>query len=177
VIGTTIACALALAGCGSQKHGKPLAKRRQSEASVQGAGVPPSAIAVIDGWADALREGHLRRAAAYWALPSVLVNGPNSSGRFSVLRIDTLAQALAADETLPCAATLRTTSLSGDFIQAGFTLSPRRGVAASDDCAGPASVDLLIRGGLILHWIRVPLTGGNRGGGEPATQAQPATSI
>jgi hypothetical protein len=166
--------ALAIAGCGGARAHSPTSAARD-RGSVRGAGVPASAIAVIEGWANALRNGHVKRAAAYWADPSILVNGPDSSGHYTVIRIETEAQALAADETLPCGARLRSSARSGAFIKADFTLGPRAGVAASKACAGSASVDFLIREGLIVHWIRAPLR--SSAPGEPAVPAAESTAV
>ncbi len=168
--------ALSLTACGSSKP-HPAAHAKPHRSSVQGAGVPASAIAVIEGWANALRSGHAKRAAAYWADPSILINGPDSAGHYTIIRIESEHQALAADETLPCGATLRSSSRSGAFIKANFTLSPRAGVAASAGCGGPASVDFLIREGLIVHWIRAPIGSSSPGGGEPALAAPEASPV
>jgi hypothetical protein len=154
-------------GCGSSTSHHAAKKQGKARPGVEGAGVPASAIAVIQGWANALREGHPKRAAAYWADPSVLINGPDSSGHYSVIRIETERQAIIADDTLPCGATLRSSSRDGDFIRANFTLSPRPGVAQSAGCSGPASVDFLIRDGLIVHWIRSSSTPGSPSSKEP----------
>lgn len=126
----------------------------------RGVGVSASAAAVIKGWSDALREGDPQRGAAYWALPSVMINGPDVAGRFSLIHIRTVRDALMADETLSCAATLLSTSRSGEYVKADFMLSARAGSGTSSGCRGPASVDFVIRNAHIVRWLRAPLASG-----------------
>jgi hypothetical protein len=123
----------------------------------RGPGVSASSVVVIKSWTDALRTGHLALAAAYWAHPSAMVNGPDASGRFTVIRIHDTHDALIADETLSCGATLRGAGRKGPYIEAAFTLGPRTGPGAgSAGCRGPALVDFLIRDGHIVRWLRAP---------------------
>ena len=128
-----------------------------STATVQGAGVPGSAVAVIKGWADALRAGQLARASAYFAHPSAMINGIDAAGHLTLIRILTDHDALIADESLPCGARLRRTARNGPYIEADFELTSRTGAGAnSSGCAGPARVDFLISGGHIVRWLRAP---------------------
>lgn len=156
--------ALLLAACGKSD----IAKRASSGAAEKvqrGPGVSPSAVAVIEGWTDALRSGHPARAASYWAHPSAMVNGPDASGRFTVIRIHDTHDALIADETLSCGATLRGAGRKGPYVEAAFTLGPRTGPGAnSTGCRGPALVDFLIRHGHIERWLRAPDGAAPRGG-------------
>jgi hypothetical protein len=150
-----IALALSTGACGK---GSP-AKRASA---AQGAGVPAATVAVIEGWTDALRDGHLGRAAAYWAHPSEMVNGPDESGRLTLIQIRSEHDALLADETLSCGATLHATVRSGRYVRAVFVLGLRSGAgAAKSGCSGPASVDFLIRDGHIVRWLRAPAGGGS----------------
>lgn len=153
--------ALALCSCGKSN----LTTRASASTSTtgrkapRGAGVPASAAAVIEGWANALRAGHPKRAAAYWAHPSVMVNSADSAGQIAVLRIDSARGALIADDTLSCGATLSGTSRDGEYVHAEFTLSIRKGAGASSSgCSGPAAVDFLIRKKHIVRWLRAPTT-------------------
>ncbi len=148
---------LSVAGCGK---GSSTARGRVAR-SVQGAGVAASSVTVIEGWAKALREGHPRRAAAYWARPSEMVNGPDASGRLTLIHIDSEHDALLADASLSCGATLHATTRSGKYVRAVFLLGLRSGAGASKSgCSGPASVDFLIRDGHIVRWLRAPVAGG-----------------
>ncbi len=166
-----LALALGLPGCGKSGSAAPVPKP-----GTQGPGVPAAAVVVIAGWADALREGHTQRAAALWALPSVMVNGTDESGHLALIHIRSEHGALLADESLPCGATLRATARSGEYVRASFTLSSRRGPGAgSSGCHGQASVDFLIRRGHIVRWLRAPTVptappGGETGGGGAAAQ-------
>lgn len=150
-------CALSIAACGKGSN----TVRGGFVRSVQGAGVPAASVTVIEGWSNALREGHVQRAAAYWARPSEMVNGPDASGRLTLIHIDSEHDALLADESLSCGATLHTTARSGKYVRATFLLELRMGPGASaSGCNGPASVDFLIRDGHIVRWLRAPAAGG-----------------
>jgi hypothetical protein len=154
-----------LAGCGS-------AGSTTSDGATRGAGVTAAAAKTIDDWAVALRTGHPLRAAAAWALPSAMVNGPDASGQITVIHIHSAHDALIADETLSCGATLRKTTRSGPYIRAEFTLSVRSGPGASKSgCSGPAAVDFLIRKQRIVRWLRAP--DGSGGSAAPPT-AEPS---
>jgi hypothetical protein len=126
---------------------------------------------VIAGWANALRAGEPKRAAAYWAHPSVMVNGPDANGQITLIHISNSRQAQLADETLSCGAKLRHTRRSGSYVEGEFTLSLRRGTGAStSECSGPASVDFLIQKGHIVRWLRAPVGASTApGGGAPST--------
>jgi hypothetical protein len=179
-----VCAALALGACGKSGGGTSTGAGKAGGA--QGSGVSSSAVAVIKGWADALRDGHPRRAAAYWARPSVMVNGPDSSGRVTLIHIDSEHDALLADATLSCGATLRRTARRGAYVRATFALSVRKGPGASTaGCSGPASVDFAIRAKRIVRWLRAPSDtapppsgqGGAEPRGEPAGGAAGAQSI
>ena len=149
--------ALSVAACGKGSSGAPSSFAQ----GIQGAGVAASSVTVIEGWTNALRAGHARRAAAYWAHPSEMVNGPDASGRLTLIHIRSERDALLADESLSCGATLHATTQSGKYVRAIFLLGPRSGAGASKSgCSGPASVDFLIRDGHIVRWLRAPVAGG-----------------
>ena len=149
--------ALSVAACGKGSNAAPAGFAK----GVQGAGVAASSVAVIEGWATALREGHTQRAAAFWAHPSEMVNGPDESGRVTLIHIRSERDAVLADESLSCGATLHATTNSGKYVRAIFLLGLRSGAGASKSgCSGPASVDFLIHDGHIVRWLRAPLAGG-----------------
>jgi hypothetical protein len=148
---------LSVAACGKGSSTAPAGFAK----GIEGAGVAASSVTVIEGWANALREGHARRAAAYWALPSDMVNGPDASGHLTLIHIDSEHDALLADESLSCGATLHATTRSGKYVRATFLLGLRGGAGASKSgCSGAASVDFLIRDGHIVRWLRAPVAGG-----------------
>jgi hypothetical protein len=143
-----------------------------------GPGVPASAVAVIDGWANALRTGRLQQAAGYWAHPSAMVNGVDTSGQLALIPIRTQRDALGADETLPCGATLRGTTTNGRYVKAVFVLGGRTGVPSNGSCSGVAAVDFLIERGHIERWLRAPLNSSPAPGAPgPGREPAPATSV
>ena len=99
-----------------------------------------------------------------------MVNGPDESGRLTLIHIRSEHDALLADETLSCGATLHATVRSGPYVQALFLLVPRSGSDASNgNCIGPASVDFVIRDAHIVRWLRPPLAEGSAP--PPATES------
>ena len=149
--------ALSIGACGKGSRTAPPGFAK----GIEGAGGAATSVTVIEGWANALREGHTRRAAAYWAHPSEMVNGPDESGRLTLIHIRSERDALLADESLSCGATLHATTRDGKYVRAIFLLGLRTGAGASKSgCSGPASVDFLIRDGHIVRWLRAPVAGG-----------------
>jgi hypothetical protein len=164
-----LAVALTAGACGK---GSRAASAHTSAA--QGPGVPAATVAVIEGWANALRAGQPKRAAAFWAFPSVMVNGPDESGRLTLIHIRNERDAVLADETLSCGATLHATVRSGKYVRAIFLLGLRSGTGASKSgCSGPAGVDFLVRKGHIVRWLRAPVSVATPSGSEPAKPAKP----
>jgi hypothetical protein len=112
------------------------------------------AISVIKAWSSALRRGDVNGAAAYFALPSVFVNG---SGPSPVIRIHNLAQARLVNETLPCGAKFISAARAGRYVNALFALTSRPGPGGSDCGSGAgqtARVNFVISHGKIVAWIR-----------------------
>jgi hypothetical protein len=135
-------------------------------------------VNVIRAWADALRRGNLLLAARYFALPSEMINGGGSNGQVIVLRIKTLPQAVYANATLPCGARFVSADQRGPYVNALFRLTGRHGPGGSS-CSGgvgqTARTNFVIRGGLIVEWIRAPDDpGDNRAPGQP-TPTVPST--
>ena len=132
-------------------------------------GIHPSAadVTVIRAWADALRRGDVRAAARYFALPSVMINGADASGDALVIAIHTLAQAQAANASLPCGAQLISADQRGRYVNALFRLTGRPGLGGSSCDTGvgeTARTNFVIAHGLILEWIRAPDDPGDNGG-------------
>jgi hypothetical protein len=140
-------------------------------------GIPAAApaVSVIRGWSDALRRGDVRGAARYFALPSVMINGTDSSGEALVIAIGTSAQAEAANASLPCGARLLSTDQRGRFVNALFRLTGRPGRGGTD-CGGGAGTtartNFVIVHGRIVEWLRAPSDPGDNG--TPRTPGQPA---
>jgi hypothetical protein len=144
-------------------------------------GVPaaPSAVSVIRAWADALRRGDVRTAARYFALPSVMVNGSDTSGAALVIAIDTRAQAEAANSTLPCGARLISADQRGRYVNALFRLTGRPGPGGSGCDGGVGSTartNFVIAHGRIVEWLRAPSDPGDNGTPRTPTQPAPAPS-
>jgi hypothetical protein len=174
IAGALIFTALALLACGAGAPAGTGSTAHAPPTLLKGLGVPAPAVAVIKGWADALRTGHPQRAAAYWALPSAMVNGTDAAGQLAVLQIRSGRDALAADETLPCGATLRSTRRNGAFVEADFALGARAGAAGAPGCSGPARVEFLIRDRHIVRWLRAPTVSSpppGAGRGAPALRS------
>jgi hypothetical protein len=133
-------------------------------------------IRVITAWSSALRHGNVAAAAAMFKHPSALINGPDSNGELSVIVIRNMAQAEAAQETLPCGAQFISADQRGRFVNALFKLTGRTGPGGSN-CAGgvgeTARTNFLIEGDQIVDWIRAPNDPGDNG--SPPTQGTGTT--
>ena len=131
-------------------------------------GVPAAAIDVnvIRAWSDALRHGDVHGAAAYFALPSVMVNGSDAAGGAIVIAIQTRAQAEAANATLPCGALLISAEKRGRFVNALFRLTGRPGPGGTS-CSGglgaTARTNFVIAHRRIVEWLRAPDDPGDNG--------------
>jgi hypothetical protein len=137
-------------------------------------GIPPAAgaVSVIRAWSNALRQGDIRGAARYFALPSVMVNGTDTSGGALEITIATAAEAEAANATLPCGARLISADQRGRYINALFRLTGRPGLGGTD-CGGgvgtTARTNFVIAHGRIVEWLRAPSDpGDNRTPGTPS---------
>jgi hypothetical protein len=108
--------------------------------------------AVIRGWADALRHGHVAAAARYFALPVVVANDA------APMRLTTRKDVRFFNETLPCGAKLVSTERAEhDYVVATFRLTERPGGAGCGNGAGAlARTAFLIRHHHITQWVRVP---------------------
>ena len=150
-------------------------------------GIPaaPDAVDVIRSWSDALRQGDVRDAAGYFALPSVMINGTDTGGSALLITIDTPAQAEAANESLPCGAQLISADRRGRYVNALFRLTGRSGPGGSD-CGGGAGqtarTNFVIAHGRIMEWIRAPDDPGDNGtprapAPAPSPGGQPAPTV
>ncbi len=127
----------------------------------------PVAVKVIEDWSGALRRGDIRAAAEYFRLPSELINGVGGTGSVALIRIHSLAQAEAANETLPCGAKFISADQRGRYVNALFKLSGRPGPGGSGCGSGAgetARTNFLIQNGRIVQWIRAPDDPGDNGG-------------
>jgi hypothetical protein len=129
----------------------------------------PAAVNVIRGWSSALRHGDVRDAARYFAIPSLLANGGGAGG-LAVIAIRNLAEADAANSTLPCGATFLSADQRGRYVNALFRLTDRPGPGGgcSAGTGQTARTNFIIKGGRIVEWIRAP--------DDPGDNARPPAS-
>jgi hypothetical protein len=143
--------ALALGACGGS-HSPP------TSASVPG-NADPAAVTVIKGWIDTLRRGDVAKAAAYFAIPSVVQNGGPP------LRIRNRRGALLFNESLPCGARLVRAVRHYSFTLASFRLTERPGPGRCGAGTGAlAKVAFRVSEEKIVQWRRVPTGGRPRPG-------------
>lgn len=174
-VALALAFALGAAACGSSSRQPPVLGRTQASATPGGRGGSGSGATgalskrepvtadeerVIRGWAATLRQGHVARAARYFALPSVVSNG------FDPVRISTRAQARAFNRILTCGAqVLRLERQVHHLVLTTFRLVDRPG-PGSQPCSGggTAQTAFRIEHGRITQWYRVPLRNGGSTG-------------
>ncbi len=186
-----LVAALIAVGCGSGGHStashtsttrSQTTARRHGPLTAPANPVPSHAprpadartVAVIRHWADALRRGDVRGAARLFQIPSVFAPGPDQE-----VTIHNLAQAEAANRTLPCGARLiSVVRVGGQLVQALFRLTGRPGPGGSTCNPGAgetARTNFVIRSGHIRVWLRAPdepgdnqpPPAGDSGGGGP----------
>ena len=152
-------------GCGGhsqQAKTPPPPKRGATPAPTVPKRRPAAAadVAVIRRWADALRSGHVAKAAGYFTLPSIVSNDTPP------IRLTTRGQVRLFHRTLPCGAKLKNAIDTGAYVVATFVLTERPGAGK---CAGgvgnEAYTAFLIRRHKIAEWRRVE---------KPAPQPTPA---
>jgi len=173
---TVVALAVVLGGCGS---GSVLLQRRSIRSSLSlSPGVPAGAVAVITGWSDALRAGHVAVAARYFRVPSVFF-----AGNSAPIELYSVAQVEIANAALPCGATFLSARRQGRYVNALFRLTNRAGPGGEQGCASgtgqTARVDFLIRDGRIVQWLRAPDEPGDNGSprtAPPPSQPAPGTT-
>jgi hypothetical protein len=143
------ALALLVIGCGGggdDKEGGPRTTPAGPRADTRRA--DPQAAATIRDWVNAERASEAGRAAAYFSLPAIVLNGPEPQ----LLR--TRSQVREWNAALPCgAALLRAVDVRGWTI-ARFRLTDRPG-GHCDGPGGTASTAFAMRKGKIALWIRV----------------------
>lgn len=141
-------------GCGSDDDAPADSADESTESTPETSEVAgdadPEAVEVIADWADALRSGDVEGAAEYFAVPSTAENGP------LLVRIQSQADAVRFNESLPCGARLIRADGSGGFTTATFELTERPGAGACGaGTGGTAKTAFVIRDGEIVEWRRV----------------------
>lgn len=129
----------------------PPAERIPARVPRRGTGpADPVSTKVIRAWLDALRAGHLDRAARYFAIPSKVQNGT------PVLTLHSRRETLVFNATLPCGALADRTQSAGTFTILRFRLTERVG----GDCMGAAGHAargaIRVSHGKIVEWYRLP---------------------
>ena len=138
----------------------------------------PAAVDVIRAWSSDLRRGDVRDAARYFAIPSLLANGPGANGGLAVTVIRNLAQADAATSSLPCGAKLLSADQRGRYVNALFRLTDRPGPGGgcSSGAGQTARTNFVIKAGRIVEWIRAPDDPGDNAGPPPSPRLPPSAS-
>jgi uncharacterized spore protein YtfJ len=160
-------------GCGSGASSHRTSAPRAATPSAP-ARADPAAVAVIRGWSDTLRRGDVPGAARYFALPSLMINGPDAGGQVVAVNIRTRAEAEAANESLPCGARLISAAQQGRYVNALFALTNRSGPGGGcgTGAGQTARTNFVIRRGRIVDWIRAPSLPGDN---PSAPQVPPAS--
>jgi hypothetical protein len=115
-------------------------------------------VSVIKAWSDALRRGDIAGAAHYFAVPSLMINGPDANGDAIVIRIRSRAEAEAANVALPCGAQFISADQRGRYINALFRLTDRPGPGGGCGAGTgqTARTNFVISARRIVEWIRAP---------------------
>lgn len=140
--------ALGVISCGGDDGSGTDAGKAGTESAEIPGGADPDAVAVIDEWSSALREGDVEAAADHFALPSIAQNGTPA------LELDTRAAVIAFNEALPCGAVLVEAVERGRFVVASFELTERPGGGCGDGAGAPAKTAFVISDGEIVEWRR-----------------------
>jgi hypothetical protein len=117
-------------------------------------------VRVIRGWADALRAGRVRKAAGFFAVPAVVLDGTNP-----LRELPDRDAVRKFNRGLPCGARLVQAVRGQDsFVIATFRLTNRTGAPACGSVGDLAATAFLInRRHRIVQWLREPVpsqTGG-----------------
>jgi hypothetical protein len=106
---------------------------------------------VIRAWSGALRAGDVAAATALWAVPSKVQNGT------PVLELRTRRHVRVFNASLPCGSVVTGTgSAPHDFTITTFRLVQRKGARCDAAAGASARSAILVRGGKIVEWYRLP---------------------
>jgi hypothetical protein len=108
-------------------------------------------VSVIRGWADALREGDVNRAASFFAVPAFVADGVKPKRR-----LPDMASIRDFNRRLPCGAKLVGTKRGGpSFVVATFKLTERPGRGSCGQGTDHlAATVFLIERHHIVQWLR-----------------------
>jgi hypothetical protein len=112
-----------------------------------------SSTRVIRRWLAALGRGDIERAAHFFALPSKFQNTGTP-----VLHIDSEEERIAVNLSLTCGARAERTGAAGPYTIVLFRLIERTGPGGGcgSGVGGTARGAILVSGGLIREWYRLP---------------------
>jgi hypothetical protein len=159
------ATAVALAGCGgghsttattttlAERQPAPQRSELDPPLSVPDRATGPAraeARRVINAWLRALRHGEVKRAAHYFALPSKFQNAT------PVLTVDSEAERIAVNLSLPCGATAREMGGAGAYTIVTFKLTERPGADCGTGVGGTARGAIRVERSRIKEWYRLP---------------------
>jgi hypothetical protein len=153
------ALALGVAACGSSPK-PPGADPRLNLTTPRATGTPAARArepvtrreaAVIRGWSNTLRHGHVAQAARYFALPSIVANGG------SPVALRTRAQAEQFNRVLTCGAEVVSLERTVRHrVLATFRLTERPGGDCGVGTGNLAYTAFRIQHGRITQWLRIP---------------------
>jgi len=111
---------------------------------------PADEVAVVRSWLDELRAGHIVAAAQRFGLPARFQNFT------SVALIHTHRQAVAVTGSLPCGARMTRAGGANGFVVYEARLTERPGADCGAGAGGVVRGAVLVRGGHMLEWYRLP---------------------
>jgi limonene-1,2-epoxide hydrolase len=117
---------------------------------------------VINDWLKALRSGHIKAAAHYFALPSKFQNAT------PVLTVHNEQERIAVNTSLSCGAVATEMGAAGVYTIVKFRLTERRGGNCGTGVGGTARGAIRVERRKIKEWYRLP----DKPGGQQ--QAPPA---
>jgi hypothetical protein len=155
---------LGLAGCGSMSDAERFSLTTPGSdelvvREIEGSETPRRGrptrdeIKVIRGWADALRAGKVNRAARFFAIPTIVLDGTNPQRT-----LPNMQAVRDFNRGLPCGARLvKTVRGRGSFVVATFRLTERPGPGSCEGGVGNlADTAFLIEKHHIVQWLRQP---------------------
>lgn len=172
-----VAACLVAVGCGgaSVRLKSPSSATRGGDHAPGGPALKAD-TRVIRGWSDALRAGHLQRAASYFAVPSLIDDGQGMGPL--VARTPAQVRALT---TFTCGSVLERTQRVGRYVVARFRLTDRPGGNCGSGVGQTAYTAFVIHDGKIKEWRRVPdpsaVPHGGGGGGQQQPAPRPAPDV
>ena len=143
---------------------QPIVREIEGSQKIRTGKPTPAEVAVIRGWANALRAGHIARAARFFAVPALVADGTNP-----LRRLKNRTAVVEFNRDLPCGARLqKATRGESSFVIARFKLTERKGSGACGTGVGQSAYTaFLIEHRHILQWRRAgdPSATGSSGSG------------